>query len=652
MGSMHTGLEEAPSGFERQAAYFGERAKGGVGLIVTGGFHPNEEARGAPWTETFSKPDDVPRHRLITDAVHGYDGKIALQILHTGRYGYHPDVVSASALQAPISPFAPRPLTGEEIERTIEDFASCALLAREAGYDGVEIMGSEGYFINQFLVRRVNQRRDEWGGDYANRMRLPAAIVRRVRERVGEDFIVIYRLSMIDLVEDGSTWPEIVRLAKAVEGAGVSIINTGIGWHEARIPTIAAVVPRGAFTWVTAKMKGEVSVPLCATNRINTPELAEAVLARGDADMVSMARPLLADAHFVRKAAAGRADEIAPCIACNQACLDHIFQAKMTSCLVNPLACHETEWDLAPTLDPRRVAVVGAGPAGLACATLAGERGHHVTLFDSADRIGGQLNLARVVPGKEEFNALLAYYERRLVLAGVTVRLSAAVTAEDLTQGFDHVVLATGVVPRIPEIPGIEHPCVVSYADVLSGRVEVGPRVAVVGAGGIGVDTALFLTHTEPGGDPIQSYLTEWGVDPGVVHPGGLLPTERRWTPEPTRQLTLLKRSRGKIGTDLGMTTVWIHRLTLARRGVEVCAGVSYERIDDQGLHLTDADGNARCIAVDHLVLCAGQQPRRDLVPELQSAGVVLHLIGGADKAQGLDAKAAIEQGMRLAEGL
>ena len=656
MGSMHTGLEEAERGFERQAAYFAERARGGVGVIVTGGIHPNAESRGAPWTKTFTSGEDVPEHERITRAVHDEGGAICLQILHTGRYGYHPDIVSASPVKAPINMFEPRPLTPEEIERTIDDFAACAALAQQAGYDGVEIMGSEGYLINQFLVTRVNQRDDEWGGAYANRMRLPVEIVRRTRARVGQEFLLIYRLSMADLVQGGSTWPEIVTLGKAVEQAGVDILNTGIGWHEARIPTIAQVVPRAAFTWVTAKLKGEVGVPLCTTNRINTPQVAEAVLARGDADLVSMARPLLADPHFVVKAAAGREDEINTCIACNQACLDHVFEGKMTSCLVNPVACHETEWDFSPAATPRRVAVVGAGPAGLACAVTAADRGHRVTLFDAADRIGGQLNLARAVPGKQEFDETLRYFRRRLELTGVEVRLGTEVDARtlrgrDREPAFDVVVVATGVVPRTPPLPGVDHPKVVSYVDVLSGRVEVGPRVAVIGAGGIGVDVASLLTHVEPegSGDAVQRYLTEWGIDREIRAPGALVPEDQRWTPRPPRQLTLLQRRKGKIGAGLGKTTVWIHRLELERRGVTVEKGVRYERIDDEGLHITDAQGEARCIVADHIVLCAGQEPRRGLWAGLEDAGIECHLIGGAREALGLDAKSAIEQGMRLA---
>lgn len=650
MGSMHTGLEEAEGGFERLAAYYGERAAGGTGLIVTGGFAPNEAARGAPWMKTFSTPEQVAPHRLITNAVHAHGGHIALQILHTGRYGYHPDVVSASDVQSPISPFPPTPLTADGIEKTIGDFVRCATLAQKAGYDGVEVMGSEGYFINQFLVRHTNNRTDDWGGDYANRMRLPVEIVRRIRRAVGTDFIIVYRLSMLDLVDNGSDWSEIEELGKAIANAGVTIINTGIGWHEAKVPTIAATVPRGAFTWVTRRLMGKVDVPLVTTNRINTPEVADKILARGDADMVSLARPLLADPQFVNKAAAGRADRINTCIACNQACLDHIFEAKEASCLVNPIACHETEWNPKPSAAPKNLAVVGAGPAGLAFAHVAADRGHQVTLYDRADRIGGQLLMARKVPGKEEFNETLRYFEVRLAEAGVTLRLGVDVTAAELVaQGYDGVVLATGVAPRTPDIPGVDRPEVLSYVDVLGRDVDVGRRVAIIGAGGIGVDVAHLLSHVQPAGESGPRYLTEWGIDTDIAVPGGLHPAAERWTPTPPREITIFKRSGGKIGSGLGKTTVWAHRIILERRGVQVQTKVQYHRIDDEGLHYTDAEGQDHTLACDHIVICAGQDSHRPLAEPLEAAGMSTWIIGGADKARGLDAKHAIDQGMRLA---
>jgi 2,4-dienoyl-CoA reductase (NADPH2) len=650
MGSMHTGLEEADGGFERMAAFYGERAAGGAGLIVTGGFAPNEAARGAPWMQTFSSPNHVAPHRLITDAVHTHGGHIALQILHTGRYGYHDEVVSASDIKSPISPFPPTPLTDEGVEKTIDDFVRCATLAQASGYDGVEVMGSEGYFINQFLVRHTNRRTDNWGGAYANRMRLPLEIVRRIRQGVGSDFIIVYRLSMLDLVPQGSTWPEIEQLGKGIAQAGVTLLNTGIGWHEARVPTIAASVPRGAFTWVTRRLMGKVNVPLVTTNRINTPEVAERILARGDADMVSLARPLLADPQFVNKAAAGRGDRINTCIACNQACLDHIFELKEASCLVNPRACHETEWTLDPTDAPKRLAVVGAGPAGLAFAHVAADRGHRVTLYDGADRIGGQLLMARKIPGKGEFNETLRYFEVRLAEAGVTLQLGVRVAAAELVaQGYDGVVLATGVEPRTPDLLGVDRPEVLSYVDVLAGDAEVGRRVAIVGAGGIGVDVALLLSHTPSTVDPEQQYLAEWGIDPDIVREGGIVPDTNRATPVSPREITILQRQGGKIGNGLGKTTVWAHRLTLERRGVQVRTKVRYDRIDDQGLHYTDRDNQQHCVPVDTIVLCAGQVSHNPLQTPLEEAGLTTWLIGGAAEARGLDAKHAIDQAMRLA---
>jgi len=648
MGSMHVGLEEAPRGFERMAAFYAERARGGVGLIVTGGIAPNAEGVTYTGAAKLTTEAEAAEHRSITDAVHREGGRIAMQILHTGRYAFSEQSVAPSAVRAPISAFTPRALTDDEVEQTIEDFARAAGLARLAGYDGVEVMGSEGYLINQFIASATNRREDRWGGSYENRMRFPVEIVRRVRERVGDDFILVYRLSMLDLVPGGSTFEEVVRLAKAVEAAGATIINTGIGWHEARVPTIATSVPRGAYSWVTRKLMGEVSVPLVAVNRINTPDVAEAVIAGGDADMVSLARPFLADPHFVAKAAAGTPEEINTCIGCNQACLDHTFALKITSCLVNPRACHETELVLSPTRSRKRVAVVGAGPAGLAFSVSAAEIGHDVTLFDAAAEIGGQLDMARRVPGKEEFDETLRYFRVQLDKHGVDVRLRTPVAADDLT-GFDEVVVATGVTPRTPEISGVDHPKVVSYVDVLRGDAEVGARVAVVGAGGIGFDVAEFLTDGGEGAsrDP-EEFFRQWGVDTDLAAPGGLRTAER---PAPPRTVHLLQRKTAKVGAGLGKTTGWIHRLELRHRGVQMLAGVTYDRIDDEGLHLTVGDEKT-VLDVDTVVLCSGQEPRRDLADELIAAGQRVHVIGGADVAAELDAKRAIDQGTRLAASL
>ncbi|RPK88359.1 2,4-dienoyl-CoA reductase [NADPH] [Streptomyces sp. ADI98-10] len=591
MGSMHIGLEEAERGFERMAAFYAERARGGVGLMVTGGIAPSERACSFPGGAKMTTEAEAEQHREITSAVHAAGGRIAMQILHFGRYAHHPDLVAPSALKAPISGFTPNALTDDQVEETIEEFVRAAGLARLAGYDGVEIMGSEGYLINEFIVSATNHRTDRWGGSYENRMRLPVEIVRRVRERVGDDFILIYRLSMLDLVPGGSTLEEVVTLAKEIEAAGATIINTGIGWHEARIPTIATSVPRGAFSWVTEKVRGAVSVPLVTSNRINTPEVAEEILASGRADMVSMARPFLADPEFVAKAAAGRADAINTCIGCNQACLDHIFSLKITSCLVNPRACHETELVLSPTRTRKRVAVVGAGPAGLACSVTAAERGHAVTLFDTADEIGGQLNVARRVPGKEEFDETLRYFRTRLAELDVDVRLSTRADAGTL-DGFDEIVLATGVEPRTPAIPGTDHPKVVSYLDVLRDGAPVGDRVAIVGAGGIGFDVAEFLTD---GGDAASldadTFFRQWGVDTAYAERGGLRAPER---PKSPRTVHLVQRRTTKVGAGLGKTTGWIHRTELRHRGVEMIAGASYDLIDDEGLHLT-VDGERRC---------------------------------------------------------
>ncbi|WP_447035947.1 oxidoreductase [Streptomyces sp. DSM 118878] len=650
MGSMHVGLEEAPNGFERMAEFYAARARGGVGLIVTGGIAPNDAGRPYEGGARMTTEAEAGQHAGITAAVHAAGGRIAMQILHFGRYAYHKDLVAPSALQAPISPFVPRELTDAEVEETIEDFVRAAELAKLAGYDGVEVMGSEGYLINEFIAAPTNLRTDRWGGAYENRVRFPVEIVRRIRERVGADFIIIYRLSMLDLVPGGSTLEEVVHLAKAIEAAGATIINTGIGWHEARIPTIATSVPRGAYTFVTKKLMGEVSVPLVAVNRINTPEIAEQLLADGAADMVSLARPLLADPDFVAKAKAEQPDAINTCIGCNQACLDHTFNLQITSCLVNPRACHETELVLAPTRTKKSVAVVGAGPAGLAFAVSAAERGHDVTLYDAAHEIGGQLNVARRVPGKEEFDETLRYFRTQLGLRGVDVRLNTVVTAEELAEApYDEVVVATGVTPRVPEIPGIDHPSVVNYLDVLRDGAPVGERVAIVGAGGIGFDVAEYLTD---GGEKASldpaTYFRQWGVDMDYRGRGGLTEPER---PTPPRTVHLLQRKTSKVGKGLGKTTGWIHRTELRHRGVAMVAGASYDLIDDAGLHIT-VDGVSSVLPVDTVVLCTGQEPRRGLYEELLAAGRSVHLIGGADVAAELDAKRAIKQGTELAATL
>jgi len=654
MGSMHTGLEEAPDGYAKMAAFYAARARGGVGLMVTGGIAPNFVGRLEPKASQLSYSWQVARHRLITDAVHAAGGKIAMQILHAGRYAYHPLAVAPSSSRSPISPFRARGMTGWGVRKTIADFVRCARLAQRAGYDGVEIMGSEGYLINQFVAPGTNHRDDEWGGVYENRIRFPVEIVRRTRAAVGRDFILIYRLSMLDLVEGGSTWDEVVALAQAVEAAGATIINTGVGWHEARIPTIATMVPRGAFAWVTRRMRGQVNIPLITTNRINDPRVADDILGRGDADMVSMARPFLADADFVNKAAANHADEINTCIACNQACLDQIFNRQIASCLVNPYACRETEWKLMPVAARARVAVVGAGPAGMAAAVTAAERGLDVTLFDAASEIGGQFNLARRIPGKEEFAETLRYYRTRLERLGVTIRLGHRAGIADLG-GFDHVLLATGIVPRTPVIPGIDHAKVTGYVDVVSGRRVVGERVALIGAGGIGFDVAEFLSAENPPDgalsdgredDPaIIAFRDEWGIDVAFANRGGLKPAHEL---PPPRQLWLLQRKGTKVGAGLPKTTGWIRRTLLKRRGVAMLAGVEYDRIDDLGLHIR-VDGEPRVLDVDTVVVCAGQEPQRELVDALVTAGISHRLIGGADVATELDARRAIEQGTRVA---
>ena len=649
MGSMHTGLEEEKGGFDKLAAFYGERARGGVGLIVTGGIAPNLRGRLVPHGSQLSFPWQVAKHRKVTEAVHREGGKIALQILHAGRYAYHPFSLAPSPLKAPISPFKPRAMSERQIRGTIRDFAATAALARAAGYDGVEVMGSEGYLINQFICERTNKRTDDWGGSADNRMRFPVEIVRAIRERVGPDFIIIFRLSMLDLVEQGSTLEEVIALGKALEQVGVTLINTGIGWHEARIPTIATSVPRGAFSWVTAELKKHLKVPLITTNRINTPEVAERILAQGDADMVSMARPFLADPEFVIKAAEDRADEINTCIACNQACLDHIFKQKRASCLVNPRACFETELTFGRVPQPKKLAVVGAGPAGLAFACYAAERGHQVSLFDQASEIGGQFNFAKQIPGKEEFHETLRYFAKRLEKCGVELYLGQRQSAESLLGGgFDEVILATGIRPRTPNIPGIEHPKVLSYLDVLRDHKPVGEKVAVIGAGGIGFDVAEYLVEKRGTLDAEHHrdhWLKEWGIDRQLAGRGGLTAPE---IDAPERQIWLLQRKESKVGDGLGKTTGWIHRTVLKNRKVQMLSGVQYLRIDDQGLHIQVGEAK-QCLPVDQVIICAGQEPLKELQAGLQAAGKPVHIIGGADVAAELDAKRAIRQGAELA---
>ncbi|PJI33985.1 MULTISPECIES: NADPH-dependent 2,4-dienoyl-CoA reductase [Acinetobacter] len=648
MGSMHVGLEEAPGGYERMAAFYAERAKGGVALIVTGGISPNDHGVTFQGGSKLDSVEEAEKHKVITQAVHDAGGKIALQILHTGRYSYQAENVAPSPIQAPINPVKPHALSSAEVQQTIDDFANCAKLAQYAGYDGVEIMGSEGYLINEFIAARTNHRDDEWGGSYENRIRFPIEIVRRTREMVGENFIIIYRLSMLDLVEGGSTLDEVVQLAKAIEKAGATIINTGIGWHEARIPTIATKVPRAAFTWVTRKLKGLVKVPLITSNRINTPEMAEYVLASGDADMISMARPMLADSEFVLKAEQGRSDEINTCIGCNQACLDHIFSMKIATCLVNPRACYETELIFKDVGEAKNIAVIGAGPAGLSFAVYAANRGHQVTVFDAAAQIGGQFNIAKTIPGKEEFYETLRYFKRQIELQPrIKLKLNHTASFAELeASAFDEIVVATGVTPRQLDIPGIDHPKVLSYIEVLKERKAVGQRVAIIGAGGIGFDTAELLSHEgESGSINPEKFYDEWGIDTKYDQVGGLK------TPvleKSSREIYLLQRKAASVGSSLGKTTGWIHRTGLKHRDVKMIAGASYDRIDDQGLHITVND-KQMVLEVDNVIICAGQESYTAMFDELKSAGKSVHLIGGAKEAGELDAKRAIRQGAELA---
>ena len=647
MGSMHTGLEEEKDGYDRMAAYFAERAKGGVGLIVTGGIAPNRAGWVGPFSSRLSNKRTADKHKKITEAVHQNDGKICMQILHSGRYGYHPLSVAPSRIKSPISPFKPWELSKRGIKRTINDFVNCAVLAKYAGYDGVEIMGSEGYLINQFIVKKTNKRSDGYGGNYENRIKFPLEIIKAVRKAVGEHFIIIYRLSMLDLVEDGSSWEEVVHLAKEVEKAGATIINTGIGWHEARIPTIATMVPRGAFSWVTKKMMGEVSIPLITTNRINTPELAEKILSDGHADMISMARPFLADPYFVQKAQEDKADEINTCIACNQACLDHVFKRKIASCMVNPRACHETELVYDPTSSAKNIAVVGAGPAGLAYSCVSAERGHKVTLFDASDQIGGQFNIAKQIPGKEEFYETLRYFSKRIQNANVQLKLNTRVSAEDLKE-FDHVILSTGIKPRKLTIEGINHPKVLSYLDVLKDKKDVGEKVAIIGAGGIGFDVAEFLTHKgESTALNVGAFLEEWGIDHSLDSRGGIEGVHPVVAESP-RKIFLMQRKATKVGAKLGKTTGWVHRLSLKSKNVSMINAVEYNKIDDKGLHYT-RKGEQHILEVDHVIVCAGQLSNNELYQPLVDMGLKVDLIGGADLALELDAKHAINQGSRLA---
>lgn len=652
MGSMHTGLEEEKNGIERIAAYYAERAKGGVGLIVTGGIAPNIQGWTGPFAARMSTKKHAKQHQKITAAVHAEGGKICMQILHAGRYGYHPFNVAPSKIKAPINRFTPFKLKESGIKRTIKDFVNSAKLSQLAGYDGVEIMGSEGYLINQFIVKRTNKRRDSWGGEYKNRMRLPIKLVKQIRAAVGKEFIIIYRLSMLDLVEQGSSWEEVVQLGKEIEKAGATIINTGIGWHEARIPTIATSVPRAAFTWVTKKMKEEIKIPLITSNRINMPETAEKILADGDADMISMARPFLADPEWVNKAEAAKSDEINTCIGCNQACLDHVFQQKVASCLVNPRACHETELNYYPTDNKKKIAVIGAGPAGLAASTIAAQRGHLVTLFDADKEIGGQFNMAKQIPGKEEFYETIRYFQKQIDLHKVEVKLNTKVSFDDLKDSdFDEIILATGIKPRELKIEGIDHPKVLSYIEVLKDKKTVGKRVAVIGAGGIGFDVSEYLSHEgESTSLHIDAWLKEWGIDKSLQARAGIEGVKPEYDASP-REIFMFKRSTGKFGGNLGKTTGWIHRSTLKKKNVQFIGEVIYQKIDDLGLHYIQHN-EQKILEVDNIVICAGQVPFKELYQPLLDLGKNVHVIGGADFASELDAKRAINQGARLAAKL
>lgn len=646
MGSMHVGLEEEKNGFEKLAAFYAARAKGGVGLIVTGGISPNIAGWVAPFGGRMSSKRHAKKHKVVTDAVHAEGGKICMQILHTGRYGYHPFLVSASPIKSPITPFKPRALSARGIKKTIKDYANSAALAQEAGYDGVEIMGSEGYLINQFFCSRTNKREDEWGGSLENRSRLAVETVKQTRARVGENFIIIYRLSMLDLVEDGAPWEEVVYLAKEIEKAGATIINTGIGWHEARVPTIATSVPRAAFTWITKRMKSEVNIPLITTNRINMPDVAEKVLSEGHADMVSMARPFLADADFVNKAANDQADQINTCIACNQACLDHVFQNKRASCLVNPVACYETELTFEPVKTKKKLAVIGAGPAGLAFSTYAAERGHEVHLFDQASEIGGQFNYAKQVPGKEEFYETLRYFSKRIELTGVNLHLNTRFESDRvIADKFDEVIMATGIKPRELNMPGSDHEKVLSYLDVLKEHKPVGEKVAIIGAGGIGFDVAEYLVEQEGLTTKPEKWLAHWGIDKQYATAGALMQPQIEHC---EREVYLLQRKASKVGAGLGKTTGWIHRSSLKNHKVKMMNAVTYEKIDDKGLHISIGE-KSQCLDVDNIIVCAGQEPLRELQQSLENTGKPVHLIGGAFVAAELDAKAAIRQGAELA---